>query len=266
MTTSCVGASTSSRSNAESQQMRVRKKEYQISGTPHRWERPSGWPREDVCNLQDGSTKVHLRSAAVGDDQPAREILSQPSRVELAPPSATEYDTVFGVGTWSGVSLFSAQSGVDTTNRAHPLQSQSQHKSVGWCILLRSRSCPSPAKWRGLETLRFSLNDGDRKAVCSDRKGGTRNNLGLWEVHRLHPGMELSHRDWPQTSRSLLSTKHLDCLPPRVLRFHLRMARYSYIKQHVPRKLLCTADTLSRARLQTLGRVHNSSRQRWKRS
>ena len=45
----------------------------------------------------------------------------------------------------------------------------------------------------------------------------------------------------------LLSTKQLDSLPPRVLRFRLRLARYDYTIQHVPGKLLYTADTLSRA-------------------
>ena len=45
----------------------------------------------------------------------------------------------------------------------------------------------------------------------------------------------------------LLSTKYLDSLPPRVLRFRLRLARYDYTIQHVPGKLLYTADTLSRA-------------------
>ena len=46
---------------------------------------------------------------------------------------------------------------------------------------------------------------------------------------------------------SLLSTKNLDNLPPRVLRFRLRLARFDYTIQHVPGKLLYTADTLSRA-------------------
>ena len=46
----------------------------------------------------------------------------------------------------------------------------------------------------------------------------------------------------------LLGTKHLDSLPPRVLRFRLRLARFDYSIQHVPGKLLYTADTLSRSR------------------
>jgi len=47
----------------------------------------------------------------------------------------------------------------------------------------------------------------------------------------------------------LLGSKHLDNLPPRVLRFCLRLMRFSYSIQHVPGKFLYTADTLSRAPL-----------------
>ena len=45
----------------------------------------------------------------------------------------------------------------------------------------------------------------------------------------------------------LLGSKHLDSLPPRVLRFRLRLDRFDYSIEHVPGKLLYTADTLSRA-------------------
>ena len=45
----------------------------------------------------------------------------------------------------------------------------------------------------------------------------------------------------------LLSSKHLDCLPPRVLRFRLRLDRFDYTIHHVPGKELYTADTFSRA-------------------
>ena len=47
----------------------------------------------------------------------------------------------------------------------------------------------------------------------------------------------------------LLSHKNLDSLPPRVVRFRLRLMRFDYIIKHVPGKLLHTADTLSRAPL-----------------
>ena len=45
----------------------------------------------------------------------------------------------------------------------------------------------------------------------------------------------------------LLSTTHLDRMPPRVLRFRLRLTRFDYTITHVPGKLLYTADALSRA-------------------
>ena len=45
----------------------------------------------------------------------------------------------------------------------------------------------------------------------------------------------------------LLSKKDLAHLPPRILRFRLRLTRFSYDISHVPGKLLYTADTLSRA-------------------
>ena len=48
----------------------------------------------------------------------------------------------------------------------------------------------------------------------------------------------------------LLSTKHLDRLLPRIVRFRLRFAIYDFTIEHVPGKLLYTADTLSRASIQ----------------
>ena len=45
----------------------------------------------------------------------------------------------------------------------------------------------------------------------------------------------------------LLGFKHLDSLPPRTLRFCLRLDRFSYDINHVPGKEMYTADTLSRA-------------------
>ena len=45
----------------------------------------------------------------------------------------------------------------------------------------------------------------------------------------------------------LLSTKALNKLPQRVLRFRLRLLRFTYDIVHVPGKSLITADTLSRA-------------------
>ncbi|XDV16481.1 hypothetical protein PO909_016174 [Leuciscus waleckii] len=46
---------------------------------------------------------------------------------------------------------------------------------------------------------------------------------------------------------SLLSTKALEELPPRILRFRLRLMKFTFDIVHVPGKQLITADTLSRA-------------------
>ena len=45
----------------------------------------------------------------------------------------------------------------------------------------------------------------------------------------------------------LLSTKLLNELPPRILRFMLRLMKYDFQIHHVPGKNLNTADTVSRA-------------------
>jgi transposase InsO family protein len=54
----------------------------------------------------------------------------------------------------------------------------------------------------------------------------------------------------------LLGMKNLDCLPPRILRFRLRLDRFDYTIVHVPGKLMYTADTLSRAPATTCESLH----------
>ena len=44
-----------------------------------------------------------------------------------------------------------------------------------------------------------------------------------------------------------MSSKNLDNLLPRILRFRLRMMRYNFTIVHVPGKALVIADVLSRA-------------------
>ena len=62
-------------------------------------------------------------------------------------------------------------------------------------------------------------------------------------ILRRHFNIEMDHKPL----FLLLSTKHLDNLPPHILRFHLRLAWYDYSIHHVPGKYLYTAETLSRA-------------------
>ena len=57
----------------------------------------------------------------------------------------------------------------------------------------------------------------------------------------------------------LLSTKNLDEMPIRVQRFRLRLMRFSYSIYHVPGAELCTADTLSRAPVESTGTLEMES-------
>jgi predicted aspartyl protease len=52
---------------------------------------------------------------------------------------------------------------------------------------------------------------------------------------------------------ALLEKKSLDDIPPRIMRFRLRLLRYRYRVVHIPGKEMYTADTLSRAPLKGLG-------------
>ena len=45
----------------------------------------------------------------------------------------------------------------------------------------------------------------------------------------------------------------MDSLPPRILRFRLRLARFHYTIKHIPGKLMYRADTLSRAPISDTG-------------
>ena len=56
----------------------------------------------------------------------------------------------------------------------------------------------------------------------------------------------------------LLGTKALDTLPPRILRFRLRLARFDYNIVHVPGKLMYAADTLSRAPLVSVEEIDST--------
>ena len=59
-------------------------------------------------------------------------------------------------------------------------------------------------------------------------------------------GMEFAIETDHKPLVPLLGTKHLDSLPPRILRFRLRLSRFNYSISHIPGKLLYTADVLSR--------------------
>ena len=72
--------------------------------------------------------------------------------------------------------------------------------------------------------------------------------LATWACERLKDyliGKEFSIETDHKPLVPMLSSKQLDSLPPRVLRFRLRLMQFNYTISHVPGKLLYTADALS---------------------
>ncbi len=51
-----------------------------------------------------------------------------------------------------------------------------------------------------------------------------------------------------------LLSKQLDLMPPRILRFRLRLSKFDYTISHVPGKFIYTADALSRAPMEGIGK------------
>ncbi|KAI4890391.1 hypothetical protein NFI96_006741, partial [Prochilodus magdalenae] len=71
-----------------------------------------------------------------------------------------------------------------------------------------------------------------------------------WACERLSPyllGLQFKIETDHKPLVPLLSSKALDELPPRVLRFRLRLLKFTYDIVHVPGKCLITPDALSRA-------------------
>ena len=94
--------------------------------------------------------------------------------------------------------------------------------------------CPALPQWR-----ERSISDG----------------MGLWLVRWVHVHLgqkkiqiETDHKPLV----SLLGIKRLDNMPPRILRFRLRLSQYEYDMEHVPGKFMYTVDTLSRTPLESL--------------
>ena len=112
---------------------------------------------------------------------------------------------------------------------------------LGAVLLLKSTS-----EWRPVAFASRSMSETERRYVQIEKEA-----LAItWACEKFSMYI-LGKRFAIETDHKplvpLLGSKHLDSLPPRVLRFRLRLARYDYSIEHVPGKELYTADTLSRA-------------------
>ena len=103
-------------------------------------------------------------------------------------------------------------------------------------------------EWKPVAYASRSMTDTERRYAQIEKEA-----LGVtWACEKFNHyllGQEFEIESDHKPLIPLLNCKSLDNLPPRVLRFRLRLARYQYVAKHIPGKLLVIADTLSRAPL-----------------
>ena len=101
-------------------------------------------------------------------------------------------------------------------------------------------------KWRPVAFASRSMNDSERRYAQIEKEA-----LALtWALERFSEyvlGKVICLETDHKPLITLLGQKSLDLLPPRILRFRLRVMRFQYSIHHVPGKSLYTTDTLSRA-------------------
>lgn len=104
-------------------------------------------------------------------------------------------------------------------------------------------------EWRPVAFISRSMTTTERRYAQIEKEA-----LALtWACERFRSyliGMDFLIQTDHKPLISLLGSRALDDLPPRILRFRLRLLRFTYRIEHVPGKKLITADALSRAPIQ----------------
>ena len=103
--------------------------------------------------------------------------------------------------------------------------------------------CKGDSGWKPVAYASCSLSETERRYAQIEETLAVTRSCKKFSDYILGSKFEIETDHKPLVP--LLSNKHLNDLPPRVLCFRLRMAKY-YTILHVPGKLLYTADTLSR--------------------
>ena len=76
------------------------------------------------------------------------------------------------------------------------------------------------------------------EAICTNKERDISTDMGLGEAFNLPVEPKFAAETDHKPIVPLLSSKRLDDLPLRILRFQLQLARYDFSKHHVPGKLL----------------------------
>jgi len=174
--------------------------------------------------------------------------LSKPLRELLSSRNAWQWDTPQDMAFRAIKSELSNPVVLKLYHPHHDTKLCSDASGAGLGAVLYQRE-PSASDWRPVAYASRSLSTTEQRYATIEKEA-----LGVtWACDRFSaylyglPGFIIETDHKPLVP--LLSTKNLYDLPPRILRFRLRLARYSYSMCHAPGKTIPAADALSRAPL-----------------
>ncbi|CDQ60651.1 unnamed protein product [Oncorhynchus mykiss] len=102
-------------------------------------------------------------------------------------------------------------------------------------------------EWRPIAYISRSLSDTEQRYAQVEKEALEALAIAFERLSQYLIGRQFTAETDHKPLLALLGKKALDDLPPRVLRFRLRLLRFTYKMVYVPGKALITADALSRA-------------------
>ena len=162
-----------------------------------------------------------------------------------ATPPTVEQKLDMALGSRTGSCLYRSEGRADQTYNSLPLQPTSPHQSERRCLIL-SYGLGAVILQRNGKPIAYaslSMTENEIRYAQIEKEALAT----TWACERFSTyilgKIETDHKPLVP----LLGAKELNNLPPRILRFRLRLARFDYSISHVPGKMLHTADALSRA-------------------
>lgn len=178
-------------------------------------------------------------------DKPLRDLLSKKNDWVWGQPQQSAFDRLkYQLSSTPVLALYDP-------NKELKLSADASSYGLGAVLLQKEED-----EWRPVAYASRSLTETEQRYAQVEKEA-----LGLtWGCERFrafligqHFQLETDHKPLV----SLLGSQALSDLPPRIQRFRMRLMAYSYTIHHVPGKTLLTADTLSRAPVNSSTRDSN---------
>ena len=172
-----------------------------------------------------------------------------------------------------GGGISEGERGANKTHCVSLVQSKCQDKDSCRCLCIWTRCCLATASqerenWKPIAYASKSMSETEKRYSQIEEEA-----LALvWTCEKFADyviGKQIQIETDHKPLVPLLGTTQRDSLPPRVLRFQLRLTRFDYSIAHVPGMYFYTADTLSRALIKSVDaymRMTKMSRDSSKRS